>query len=90
MSPPIDSSQVLDFFQLQQEHVKLLNGFALLRDGCAALQNQLSMALQTNAELRIENQTLRDEIDRLKHTPPRPKIPPGGLENSGRIKRRKG
>ena len=49
--------------QLQQEHIKLLKEFALLRNEQAVLQtnqenllNQLSMALQANAELRIENQ----------------------------------
>ena len=48
------------------------------------LVNQLSMALQANADLRIENQMLRDEIARLKQTPTYPKIPPGGLENPGK------
>lgn len=58
--------------------------FPKLQQEVANLVNQLSIAIQANAELRIENQTLRDEIARLKNTTPRPKIPPGGLENSGK------
>ncbi len=67
---------------LQQELILLRNEQASLRATVSNLLNQLSMAIQANAELRIENQTLRDEIARLKQTPPRPKIPPGDLENS--------
>lgn len=42
--------------------------------------NQLSIALQVNAELRIENQMLKDEIARLNKISLRPKIPPGKLD----------
>ncbi len=49
------------------------------------LLNQLSAALQSNADLRLEIQTLKDEIARLKGTPKRPKFPPSLLDgpNSG-------
>jgi hypothetical protein len=70
---------------LRSELTASRNEQAALKATVSDLLNQLSMAIQTIAELRIENQTLRDEIARLKGTPPRPKIPPGGLENSGKI-----
>ena len=66
------------------EFATLRNEQVSLKATVANLLNQLSMALQANAELRIENQTLKDEIARLKGTSPRPKIPPGCLENSGK------
>jgi Transposase IS66 family len=83
MTKATDPLQCYDLLQLQQEVITLRNEQVSLKATVANLLNQLSMALQTIAELRIENQTLRDEIARLKGTPPRPKIPPGGLENSG-------
>ena len=84
MTQVFDPHQCCDLFQLQQEVAVLRNELAVSQATVANLLNQLSIALQTVAELRIENQTLRDEIARLKGTPPRPKIPPGGLENSGK------
>ncbi len=84
MTKTTDSLQCYDLSQLQQEHTVLRKEQVSLQATVANLLNQLSMAIQANAELHIENQTLRDEIARLKGTPPRPKIPPGGLENSGK------
>ena len=91
MTSVIDSFQCCDSSQLQRDIAILRNELTVSRNEQLSLQatvtnllNQLSMALQANSELRIENQTLRDEIARLKHTTPRPKIPPGGLENSGK------
>jgi hypothetical protein len=79
-----DSTKDCDLFQLQQELAVLRNGQIFLRATQTNLVNQLSMTMQDNAELRIENQTLRDEIARLKNISPRPKIPPGGLEGPGK------
>lgn len=79
-----NSPKVFDFFQLQQELILLRNELTFSRETQLSLVNQLSRALQTVTELRIENQMLRDEIARLKQVPPRPKIPPGSLENSGK------
>ena len=91
MTQVIDRSECRDLFRLQQDIIILRNELTVSRNEQGSLQatitnllNQLSMAIQVNAELRIENQTLRDEIARLKNTTPRPKIPPGGLENSGK------
>lgn len=84
MTPTADAPQSCNLSRLQQEPIVLRNDQVSLRATVANLLNQLSMALQTVAELRIENQTLRDEIARLKGTTPRPKIPPGGLESPGK------
>jgi hypothetical protein len=54
---------------LQQEHDNVLN--------------QLSLALQSIANQSLEIQVLKDEIARLKGTPPRPKLPPNRLEGQG-------
>jgi hypothetical protein len=37
---------------------------------------------QAVAGLRVENQTLKDEIARLKHLPPRPSHQPSGMEKA--------
>lgn len=86
-----------DFFQLQQEHIKVLKEFTLLRDANVELRenqtnllNQLSMVVQTLADLRAENQMLKDEIARLKNISSRPKIPPNGLEGSNQGSGNKG
>ncbi len=86
-----------DFFQLQQEHIKILKESTLLRDANTEFQerqtnllNQLTMLVQTVADLRTENQILKDEIARLKNTPQRPKIPPNGLEGSNQGSGNKG
>ena len=75
------------FLQLQQENRELrfqlaqvINTLAQLRDEHFATLNKLSATLQANANLCSEIQILKDEIARLKGTPPRPKIPPSGLE----------
>jgi hypothetical protein len=80
-----------DFSQLQHEHANVLKELSLLRNANTTFQerqtnllNQLSMALQSIAELQIENQTLRDEIARLKNTSSRPKLTPSGLEGSNK------
>lgn len=57
-----DSSQCCDCSNLQKELALLQSEQASLRATVANLLNQLSMVLQADAELRTENQTLRDEI----------------------------
>jgi hypothetical protein len=83
-----DALQCYDCSHFQEELTLLRNEQISLQATVANLLNQQSIVFQANAELRIENQTLKDEIARLKGTSPRPKIPPGALEGSG--KRSKG
>lgn len=64
------------FFILHQKH-------NLLQQEHANVLNQLTLALQSIANQSLEIQVLRDEIARLKGTPPRPKLPPNRLEGQG-------
>ena len=76
-----------EFHKLQLQHDGVINEFAQLRSEFAERQtellNTLSIALQSNADMRMEVQMLKDEIARLKGTPKRPTIPPSGLEGPG-------
>jgi len=64
------------FFLLLQEHARVQQEYA-------RVLNQLSVALQSIADLGAEIQILRDEIARLKGASPRPRLPPGRLGDSG-------
>jgi hypothetical protein len=97
---PIEDSWQHQFLQLQQEntqlqqenrdlrfqHANVLNTLAQFHDEHIVVMNKLSVVLQSNADLCSEIQKLKDEIARLKGTPPRPKIPPCGLEGGKREK----
>ncbi len=64
------------FFILHQQ-------YNVLQEQHANVLNQLSLALQAIANQSLEIQVLKDEIARLKGTPPRPKLPPNRLEGQG-------
>ena len=68
------------YADLSNRYADLSNRYTDLSNRYTDLSNRLSMASQANAELHIENQTLKDEIARLKGTSSRPKIPPNALE----------
>jgi len=70
------------FILLQKEHSQTQQKYAHIQQEHARILDQLSIALQSNADQSAQIQILKDEIARLKKTSPCPKLPPGRLEGS--------
>lgn len=77
----MDQPATDNFWQSQYTLIQGVN--IQLQQQITQLVDQLSLSVQATEDLRLEVQTLKNEIARLKGTSPRPKLPPNKLEGKG-------
>src|SRR6202051_3190694 len=77
--PPPDSLERLTHADLIGVVRELIGEVTLMRAETQKLDGAL-------AKLRVEHQAVKDELARLKHLPPRPRIKPSGMEKSTQVK----